>query len=69
MTMDLANFFLGLTTATQMVAKINRTFFGGELTSSEVLRLTSYLALNPSNTTTQRETIGLAIGSPSFQWF
>jgi hypothetical protein len=52
-----------------MVEKINRTMFGGEMASHEYLRLTTYLGLNPTNSTSQRETIGLAIGAPSFQWY
>lgn len=62
-------FFAGLTGASAMVEKINRTMFGGEMASHEYLRLTTYLGLNPANSTIQRETIGLAIGAPSFQWY
>lgn len=62
-------FFAGLTGASAMVEKINRTMFGGEMASHEYLRLTTYLGLNPTNATQQRETIGLAIGAPSFQWY
>jgi hypothetical protein len=68
-TVDSTAFFSGLTTADQMVDKINQAMFTGELSATERDRLRQYLAVNPASNTRRRETIGLAIGAPSFQWF
>jgi uncharacterized protein (DUF1800 family) len=66
---NVTSYLTGLNNASAIIQKINRTMFGGELTPDEILRLTAYLALAPTNATRQRETIGVAIGSPSFQWY
>lgn len=62
-------FFAGMTTSTQMLDKINAALFAGELPAAERTRLQQYLNTNVGSTTTRRETVGLAIGSPSFQWY
>jgi uncharacterized protein (DUF1800 family) len=66
---DVAAFFSGMTTATQIMDKINVAMFAGEMTTAERTRLQQYLNTNVGSTTTRRETVGLAIGSPSFQWY
>lgn len=66
---DAAAFFSGLATAAQMVDRINDQVFGGEMTASERSELVAYLSVSPTNATRQRETLGLAFGCPSFQWY
>jgi uncharacterized protein (DUF1800 family) len=62
-------FFAGMTTSAQMLDKINAALFAGEMSTAERTRLQQYLNTNVGSTTTRRETVGLAIGSPSFQWY
>ncbi|MBU6412833.1 MAG: DUF1800 family protein [Planctomycetes bacterium] len=62
-------FFAGMTTSAQMLDKINAAMFGGEMPAAERTRLQQYLNTNVGNATTRRETVGLAIGAPSFQWY
>ncbi len=69
LTFDVATFFAGLSTATQMVDKINTVLFGGEMLANERAALISYLSVNAADTTRRRDTVGLAIGCPSFQWY
>lgn len=66
---DVAAFFAGMTTASQIMDKINAALFAGEMTVAERTRLQQYLNTNVGSATTRRETVGLAIGSPSFQWY
>lgn len=68
-TFDVAGFFSGLTTAAQMVDKIDSVLFGGEIPAGEKSQLLTYLSVNPADTTRRRDTVGLAIGCPSFQWY
>jgi uncharacterized protein (DUF1800 family) len=64
-----AAFFSGLTTAQQLVDKIDQAMFGGEMPLSDKNRIKTYATATPTNATTQQEAIGLAIGSPGFQWY
>lgn len=68
-TVNTAGYFSGLTTADQMADKINASGFGGELTQAERDRLRDFLLPNTPTTTRQREALGLAMSSPSFQWY
>ena len=69
LTFDVASYFAGCTTATQMIDRIDFTLFGGELPAPQKAVLQSFLAVNPSNDARQRDTVGLALSSPSFQWY
>ncbi len=62
-----ATFYAGATTAQQGAARINDVLFAGEMTAPEKSRLTTFMGA--FTTTQRREAIGVAIGSPSFQWF
>ncbi len=67
---DYTTFFNGLTTAQQMVDKIDQAMFGGEMSSSDKDKIKTYLLPDPvTNVTKKRDAIGLAIGSPGFQWY
>ena len=68
-TVDSTGFFAGLTTAQQLAGKINQAMFGGEMPATDLARITEFLAVNPASSTRRREAIGLAIGSPGFQWY
>lgn len=61
-------FFAGLTSADAMADRINAAMFGGEMPTPERDRIRDYLLPNTPSATRQREALGLAIGSPSFQW-
>lgn len=68
-TVNTAGFFSGLTTADQMADKINASAFGGELTQAERDRIRDFLLPNTPTLTRQREALGLAMSSPTFQWY
>jgi len=60
-----AAFFAGLTTANQ----INTAIFGGEMTTADRNRIRDYLLPDAPTPARQQEALGLAIGSPGFQWY
>lgn len=66
---DAPGFFAGLTTADQMVDRMSQAMFAGEWTAEERNRIRDYLLPNPPSASRQRESLGLAIASPSFQWY
>lgn len=68
LTVDTGAFFAGLSTAPEMVNKISDSFFGGDMLPGDREQLLAYLSADPTNLTRQKETLGLAIGSPGFQW-
>ncbi len=68
LSVDYTSFFSGLNTADQMADRINQALFGGEMPITDRNRIRDYLLPNAPSTTRQREAIGLAIGSPGFQW-
>jgi hypothetical protein len=69
-TIDYATFFNGLTTAQQMVDKIDQAMFAGEMPASDKDKIRLYLLPDPvTSTTKKRDAIGLAIGAPGFQWY
>jgi uncharacterized protein (DUF1800 family) len=61
--------FTGLTTATQVLNKINSLLFAGEMSPAESQRIANYIQPAPTGSTQQREALGLAMGAPSFQWY
>lgn len=66
---DTAAFFFGAGTAQSQVDRINADIFASRLSDAERQELLAYAAVNPSNLTRQRETLGLAFSSPFFQWY
>ncbi len=66
---DVGAYFAGRTTAAQMIDHIDVTLFGGELPSVQRSILHSHLSVNPLDVARQRDTVGLALSSPSFQWY
>lgn len=68
-TIDAAGFFAGLGTADAMAQRINQAMFAGRMPQAEQARIRDYLAQAPASLTTQREALGLAIGSPAFLWY
>jgi hypothetical protein len=51
------------------VDRIDQAMFGGEMPASDKARIRTYLLPDPPSTIRQRDAIGLAIGSPGFQWY
>jgi hypothetical protein len=43
--------------------------FAGELAYYDRQRIRQHVAPNPADSTRRRDAIGLAIASPSFQWY
>lgn len=64
-----ATFFSGLTTADQMADRINAAMFAGAMPQADRDRIRDYMLPNQPAQARRREAIGLAIGSPSFQWY
>jgi hypothetical protein len=67
--LDDAAFFSGATTAEQMADRINDRLFAGRMPQNERDRVRDALLPNTPSVTRRRDAIGLAIGSPSFQWY
>lgn len=65
---DVAGFMSGLSTADSMADRIESRLFPYGMTSTEKTLVRDYLAMNPTSPTAQREAVGLAVSSPSFQW-
>lgn len=55
-------------TAANVARRINEALMGGFMPGAELAALTGYLLPDPPTTTRIREAVGLAIGSPAFQW-
>lgn len=68
-TFDDATFFSGATTADERADRISERLFLGRMPSSERDRVRDYMLPNPVTLARWREAVGLAIGSPSFQWY
>lgn len=66
---DATGFFTGVTTAAQVVAKLNDAIFLGEMPAADQARIKSYLLPDNPSATKKNEAAGLAIGSPAFQWY
>ncbi|MDX2148781.1 MAG: DUF1800 domain-containing protein [Planctomycetota bacterium] len=66
---DINDFFRGALTASQMIERINAGFFGGEMPVAQRDRILQHLLPDPPSTLRQQEAVGLAIGSPEFQWY
>ncbi|MCX5688211.1 MAG: DUF1800 domain-containing protein, partial [Planctomycetota bacterium] len=64
-----ASFFTGASTPAELIARIENDMFGGELEPADRQAILGYLATNPSSATVRAEALGLAVGSPSFQWY
>jgi uncharacterized protein (DUF1800 family) len=68
-TIDDTAFFAGATTADQMIARIDERLFGGRMDAEERERIRQFLLPSPPTTARRREAIGLALGSPGYQWY
>lgn len=68
-TVDDAAFFAGAVTADDMIARIDDRLFGGRMDADDRARIRQFLLPSPPTVTRRREAIGLAISSPSYQWY
>jgi hypothetical protein len=68
-TVDDVAFFAGATTADEMIARIDERLFGGRMDPDDRSRIRQFLLPSPPTVTRRREAIGLAISSPSYQWY
>lgn len=55
-------------TAQGSVDRIDSTLFAGQMNAAEKARIRDYLLPDPPTTGRKQEAVGLAIGSPGFQW-
>jgi uncharacterized protein (DUF1800 family) len=70
-TFDLLAFLAGARNRDQIIARIVSKVFAGCITDADRTNLTTYLGATPGTIPPRQrimETIGLALGSPSFQW-
>jgi uncharacterized protein (DUF1800 family) len=69
-TFDVNAFFAGVpNTADGILAHINSRIFGGRMAPSDLEEIRQFLLPDPPGTTKRNQALGLAFGSPSFQWF
>ncbi len=68
-TVDDAAFFAGAVTADEMIARIDDRFFGGRMDGDDRARVRQFMLPSPPTVTRRREAIGLALSSPSYQWY
>jgi uncharacterized protein (DUF1800 family) len=66
---DLASFFAQASGADALADRINASIFGGEMIATDRDRVRDYLLADSSSSSLRADAIGLAIGSPSFQWY
>lgn len=66
---DYTTFFSGLTTAQQHADKLDQALFAGEMHPADKAALASFLGATPVTSTKKRESIGVAIAAPGFQWY
>lgn len=64
-----AAFFSGASTPAELIARIDDDMFGGELETADREAILGYLTIDPASASRRAESLGLAIGSPSFQWY
>lgn len=69
LSVDATAFFTGCSDATEMIQRINANMFGGEMSQEEKTRIHEFLLPDPPNLSRQKEAMGLAIGSPTFQMY
>lgn len=65
---DINVLLAGLTTAQQVMDRIDQAFFSGGMDPAEKNLILNYLLPNNPSTTKKREAVGLAMSMPSFQW-
>lgn len=68
-TYDVATITQGATTASAIATRIDAALFGGRMRKTDKAAITQYLLPDPPNSRRIKEAIGLALASPSFQWY
>lgn len=67
-TVDDVTLLAGATTPQQIADRINQILFCGRIAAADLQQVLSYLGAVPT-AALKREAIGLAVASPSFQWY
>lgn len=65
---DISVFMSGASSADSMADRIESRLFPYGMTATEKTLVRDYLAVDPTSPARQREAVGLAVASPSFQW-
>ncbi|MDX2115781.1 MAG: DUF1800 domain-containing protein [Planctomycetota bacterium] len=68
-TLDFSVFFAGAAGVDAMMARLNERLFGGEMSPDEFEHVRQYMLPEPTTTSKLRDAVGLALSTPSFQWF
>jgi hypothetical protein len=67
---DINAFLAGVPNTAQGVAdQIDTALFGGQMPPADKDRIRDYMLPDPPTTARKREALGLAIGSPGYQWY
>ncbi len=67
---DVNVFLTGVANTAQAIADhIDTAMFGGQMPAADKTRVRDYLLPDPPTLTRKRDAVGLAIGSPGFQWY
>jgi hypothetical protein len=59
----------GATTPAAIAEQISRSMFNGTMSAADKAAVAGYMGPTNPNATKTREGIGLALASPSFQWY
>jgi len=68
-TVNLTTFLAGATDPDAIMNRIDSALFGGAMPSAEKNRVKQYLLVSPGDAWRWREAIGLALATPTFQWY
>jgi hypothetical protein len=66
---NITDFYGDAGNADVMADRINARLCAGEMAAADRARIRDYLLPNTPTESRRREALGLAIGSPSFQWY
>ncbi len=67
--LDVTALTAGATTPAAVAGQINKVIFGDTLAAPDLSAISTYLGPTNPSTTKIKEAIGLALASPSFQWY
>ncbi len=68
-TVDITAFLAGASTATAIVNRIDAALFNNTMPAAQKNRVSAFLSAGSLTTSRMRDAVGLAIGTPAFQWY